>query len=214
MASDKKSDLDIWVILPTGFIISISIGLMLFLNYPQILMNIWDATKLILGPLVGAFAGVFFGFRKNTKHQEKINYQKKLLLLDILRDEVETSINLLEEKSGNLIPIEAWNSIVYSGNIILFDHLQATQLSEIYFKIKNYNYEAKRTRDASERFSSLAEPYQREIDMESRDHKNWRMAKKRWEQLSTNLGNMTDYLKSELADIKEVEWFNEVLRED
>lgn len=175
---DRETDIDAWVILPMLAIILIAIGLAIFLNYPQILSAIFDFIKIILGPLVGAFAGVFFGFRKNSRHQEKINHEKKLLLLNILRHEVEKSIDLLQEPSGNLIPIDAWNSIVYSGNIVLFEHTQTTTLGDIYFDIQNYNYEAKRTRDASERFNSLAEPYQHKSDMETLDHKNWRMAKR------------------------------------
>ena len=74
---------------------------------------------------------------------------------------------------------------------------------------KNYNYEAKRTRDASERFNSSAEPYQRKSDMETLDHKNWRMAKERWEMLSKKLAETTKKLRDELLDLQKDEWFNE-----
>ena len=207
-STNGKSEVDIWVIVSVIALILIPVGLIIYLN-PQVANIIFDIFKIIIGPLLGAFAGVFLGFRKNSKHQEKLNHEKKLLLLNILRHEVEKSIDLLQESSGNLIPIDAWNSIVYSGNIVLFEHPQAAKLGDIYFDTQNYNYEAKRTRDASERFNSLAEPSQRPSDLESRDHKNWRMAKELSEKYSENLMGTTRNLKSKLANLKENEWFNE-----
>ncbi len=192
-----------------AIIILIAVGLIIFLNYPQIADKIWDFIRIIIGPLFGAYAGVFLGFRKNSKHQEKLNREKKLLLLNVLRHEVEKSIELLQEPSGDLVPVDAWNSIIYSGNIVLFEHPQAIQLVGLYSDIQNYNYEAKRTRDASERFNSLAEPYQRKTDMEYLDHKNWRMSKERWEKLSNNLAETTKILKNKLVDFKKTKWFNE-----
>lgn len=49
----------------------------------------------------------------------------------------------------NLVPIDAWNSLVNSGDVALFKD-KAIELNDIYFKIQNYNYEAKRVRDAIE----------------------------------------------------------------
>jgi hypothetical protein len=143
-----KREVDIWIIVYLLAIILISVGLIIYLN-PQVSNKIWDIFRMIIGPLVGAFAGVFLGFRKNSKHQDMVNHEKKLLLLKILRHEVKKSIDLLQDPLGNLIPIDAWNSIVYSGNIVLFEHPLSTKLGDIYFNIQNYNYEAKRTRDAS-----------------------------------------------------------------
>jgi hypothetical protein len=164
---------------------------------------------MIIGPLVGAFAGVFLGFRINSKHQDKVNHEKKLLLLKILRHEVKKSIDLLQDPVGYLIPIDAWNSIVYSGNIALFEHPLSTKLGDIYFDIQNYNYEAKRTRDASEQFHSLAEPHPHVNGPDYLDHKNWKVAKERWETLSKNLEERTKNLRCTLIDLEKDKWFNE-----
>lgn len=208
ISANRKSELDSWVIVSAIAIIIIPVGMIIYLD-PQLANIILDLIRIIIGPLVGAFAGVFLGFRKNSKHQEELNYEKKLLLLKILRHEVTKSIDLLKDPLGYLIPIDAWNSIVYSGNIVLFEHTLSTKLGDMYFDVQNYNYEAKRTRDASERFNSSAEPYQRKSDMETLDHKNWRMAKERWEMLSKKLAETTKKLRDELLDLQKDEWFNE-----
>jgi hypothetical protein len=209
---NEKSEVDIWVIVSAIAIIFIPVGMIIYLN-PHVTDKILDIIRIIIGPLVGAFAGVFLGFRKNSQHQEELNHKKKLLLLKILRHEVKKSIDLLQDPSGYLIPFDAWNSIVYSGNIVVFEHTLSTKLGDIYFDIQNYNYEAKRTRDASERFNSSAEPYQRKSDMETLDHKNWRMTKERWERLSKNLVDTTKNVRFKLIELEKNKWFNEGMDE-
>jgi len=203
-----KSEVDNWVIAYAITIIFISVGMIVYLN-TQVFNIILDIIRIIIGPLLGAFAGVFLGFRVNSKHQDDIRKKKKLLLLKLLRHEVRKSIDLLQEPIGYLIPIDSWNSIVFSGNIVLFEHQISTKLEDAYFNMQNYNYEAKRTRDASERFNSSAEPYQRPTNAETLDHKNWRMAKERWEELSANLVETTRNLRSELIDLESNTLFNE-----
>lgn len=62
--------------------------------------------------------------------------------------EAKKSIELIAG-TVNLIPVDAWNSVVNSGGIAIFKD-KAIDLSETYFQIQNYNYEAKRVRDAIE----------------------------------------------------------------
>lgn len=207
-STNVRSEMDTWVKVFAIAIIFIPATMIVYLN-PQLSDMVFDIIKMIIGPLFGAFAGVFLGFRINSKHQEELKHKKKLLLLKILRHEVKKSIDLLQEPNGYLIPIDAWNSIVFSGNIVLFEHPLSIKLEDIYFDIQNYNYEAKRTRDASERFKSSAEPYQHSSAMETIDHKNWRMAKERWEKLSENLAVTTKSLRSNLIDIEINNLFNE-----
>jgi hypothetical protein len=67
---------------------------------------------------------------------------------------------LLSPASGDKNEYEARKLIVNSGNIVLLTGTDnATQLSDIYLNVENYNHEANRTRDASERSNSLAEPF-------------------------------------------------------
>jgi hypothetical protein len=170
---------------------------------------------MVLGPLLGASVGVYLGFRKNRKHQEEKDYDKKLFLLSYLRHEVRKSIELLHEPHGYLIPIDAWNSIVNSGNIVLFTHDQAIILGDIYFKIKNYNYEAKRTRDAREHFALLPEPYEVSAypafnQVATQDKEKYNKAKERWETLSKGLMVVTGSLEKQLQELETINWFKEV----
>lgn len=166
---------------------------------------------MIIGPLLGALAGVYLGFRKNRIHQEENDYDKKLFLLSYLRHEVRKSIELLHEDHGNLIPIDAWNSIVNSGNIVLFTHDQAIILGDIYFKTQNYNYEAKRTRDISEHFALLPEPYGTPSHNPAamQDREKYKKAEERWEKLSVGLTITTKSLEKELLELETLEWFDE-----
>ena len=62
--------------------------------------------------------------------------------------EAKKSIELIPG-TVNLIPVDAWNSVVNSGNVALFKD-KAIDLSDTYFQIQNYNYEAKKVRYAIE----------------------------------------------------------------
>lgn len=105
-------------------------------------------TNTIIGPLIGAFVGVLLGFGVNEKWRRRLENNRKSFFKKLLRHEVKYSIKLLNGLI-NLVPIDAWNSLVNSGDIALFKD-QAIELNDIYFKIQNYNYEAKRIRDAVE----------------------------------------------------------------
>lgn len=128
-------------------IILILIGIVVLIL--QMISPIWGVVSVIIGPLIGAYAGVKLGFDKNNKHRQKLEDEKKVFFKNWLKHEAKESIRLIENGPVNLIPEDAWNSVVNSGNIALFE-TKATELSDIYFKIKNYNYEAKRVRDAIE----------------------------------------------------------------
>lgn len=103
---------------------------------------------VIIGPLVGAYAGVYLGFNKNDNHRIELEEERRLFFRKLLMHEADESIKYI---SGvvNLIPVDAWNSIVNSGDIALFKD-KAIELSDTYFQIQNYNYEAKIVRDAIE----------------------------------------------------------------
>ena len=75
--------------------------------------------------------------------------ERRLFFKNLLMHEARESIKLLSEGPVNLIPVDAWNSVVNSGEIALFEG-KAIDLSDTYFQVQNYNYEAKRVRDAIE----------------------------------------------------------------
>lgn len=114
----------------------------------QMISPIFGILGVIIGPLVGAFVGVILGFRINDNNRIKLEEKKKSFFKNLLMHEAKKSIKLIPG-TVNLIPTDAWNSIVNSGAVALFED-RAIDLSEIYFQIQNYNYEAKRVRDAIE----------------------------------------------------------------
>ncbi len=105
-------------------------------------------TNTIIGPLIGAFFGVLLGFGVNELWRKRLENNRKSFFRKLLLHEVKDSIKLLNGKV-NLVPIDAWNSLVNSGDIALFKD-NAIELNDVYFKIQSYNYEAKRVRDAVE----------------------------------------------------------------
>lgn len=99
----------------------------------------------IIGPLTGAFVGVFLGFKLNENHRRRLEGERRSFFKNLIMHEVKKSIETLEDESSivNLIPVDMWNSIVNSGEITLFNG-NAIEVSDLYFEIQNYNYEAKR----------------------------------------------------------------------
>jgi len=103
----------------------------------------------IIGPLIGAAAGVVLGGICNGHQRKKLANNRKLFFRNLLLHEIRKSIDLLDQRKVNLIPVDAWDSLVNSGDTALFSEV-AIDLSDVYFQIQNYNYEAKRVRDAVE----------------------------------------------------------------
>jgi len=105
-------------------------------------------TNTIIGPLIGAFFGVLLGFGVNEIWRKRLENNRKSFFRKLLLHEVKYSIELLNGME-NLVPIDAWNSLVNSGDIALFKDI-TNELGDAYFKTQMYNYEAKRVRDAVE----------------------------------------------------------------
>lgn len=114
----------------------------------QMMSPILGFLSVLIGPFFGALVGVYLGFKINDKHRRELEEEKRLFFRNLLMQEARKSIKLLDG-TVNLIPVDAWNSIVNSGDIALFKG-KAEYLSDTYFQVQNYNYEAKRVRDAIE----------------------------------------------------------------
>ncbi len=105
-------------------------------------------TNTIIGPLIGAFFGVLLGFGVNEIWRKRLENNRKTFFRKLLLHEVKYSIKLLNGMV-NLVPIDAWNSLVNSGDIALFKDI-AIELDDAYFKTQMYNFEAKMIRNAVE----------------------------------------------------------------
>ena len=136
--------MDIYIIL--CLIVLILIGVVALIL--QMISPILGFLGVIIGPLVGAFVGVILGFQINDNNRTKLEEERRLFFKNLLMHEATESIKLIAG-TVNLIPVDAWNSMVNSGEIALFEG-KAIDLSDTYFQIQNYNYEAKRVRDAIE----------------------------------------------------------------
>jgi hypothetical protein len=101
-----------------------------------------------MSELIGPLAGILIGFGldrtytgyKDRKHRRELKVN--------LKEELKKCQELLIGK-GNLLPAVMWNSAISSGDIGLLSFTDRTKLSSLYFEIDNYNYEAKRVRDAA-----------------------------------------------------------------
>jgi hypothetical protein len=106
----------------------------------------------ILGPLLGAFTGVFIGFLINEAKRRSLVCHRQLFFKNLLLTEIEKSIEIFVEDKYELIPIDGWNSLLNSGDIAFFKD-NATKLSETYSEIQWYNNELKILRESIERES-------------------------------------------------------------
>lgn len=143
-----------------------------------------------------AFFGVLAAFlleRAYNRHRDGENRKK---LMENLRNELETGVNLLVGK-GNLLPTANWNSTISSGDVKLLIFSERSKLSSIYFQIENHNYEAKRVRDGA-------------VIAQTGGHNRIRngmpAALAYWHGLSESLKKNEEHLKEEISMLLKEAW--------
>ena len=110
----------------------------------------WDFLSVIIGPLIGAFAGVVLGVIANELWRRRLARHRKLFFKNLLLTEINRLIKIYEEDKYELLPIDGWSSLLNSGDIALFKD-DATKLNETYSEIQWYNSELKILRATVER---------------------------------------------------------------
>lgn len=115
----------------------IQIAALISEDYAEIEQIVVTAGTLLIGP----FVGVVLAFWVNNKKKQNLEHERQVFFKNLLLNEIKRSIQLLVGDHPNLIPIDAWNSLVNSGEITLFSRDLSIQLSNVYFEIQNYNYE-------------------------------------------------------------------------
>lgn len=97
-------------------------------------------------PFLATFSGVVFAFlfaRLWDRHQDD---RRRIRLLELIERELDVC---KQRTAGHLLPTDAWDAAVASGRAMLLDtdflrknELDTMALSQMYNKLRNYNYEA------------------------------------------------------------------------
>ena len=104
--------------------------------------------------LVPTFLGVTLAFLLDRIVDLYKDRSDRKLLLRSIKIELNENQSRLEGY-GRLVDKDIWDSGVASGKIQLLCSEQLLVLSKLYHTIENYNYEAKRCRDAAEEARSI-----------------------------------------------------------
>lgn len=153
----------------------------------------------VLGSLTPLWA-IFAAIAAKFLYDYWANRRYKSNYIYFINNEINRAIDLLgrdenEPGSGNLLPTDTWSSMVNSGLLRLFSNKEISKLSDAYFKIQAYNYEASRTRD-------IAEQYRFSITSRQKRHmlRYWQDAS-----LRLNQNIRLDLLK-DLKDLEDADW--------
>ena len=151
---------------------------------------VYDIASLIIGP----FVGVVLAFVANYGYQHLVNRNTKMKYKDLLRNEVQLSIERLQTAQEKLLPTDRWESLVNSGDLKLFKSDEANKLSDSYFGIRAYNYEAIRCRDVSVQYNLEPVPTRKE------------QMKKYWSEISWDVDKMGQGVLEDLRKLLSEDW--------
>lgn len=146
-------------------------------------------------PLGGSFFGVLLAFAFNYAYQSYRSLQDYIHHKKFIKAELDLCVERLG-RTGDLLPMDRWTSALNSGALRLFTIDEADELSRAYEGIRNYNYEAKRTRDASEDWQRNPE----NIDLLAR-----------WGAYSSRLSRIRDPLLNNLQELLGKTWLNQII---
>ncbi len=138
------------------------------------------------------FLGVIGAFASQRAYDKYKSIQERKKLKQNFKSELINCISLLSGK-GNLIPTTMWISAINTGDLRLLPFNDKARLSSIYFEIENYNYEAKRVRDAA----AIAHTPHGGGTLDASARKSWQY----WELLSLNLKSNESSLKEKIDEV-------------
>ena len=158
--------------------------------------EILDFLNWIMDKSAGPFLGVIVAFGLNYLlewHRRRIAGQD---YLRGFRREVNENIASLKRRKLERLRSDQWSAAVNSGDLKLFRSSQRADLSDAYFGVANFMYEAIRTRDMAEKFRSEPEEVQRVVG-------------KAWAGLTEHAYQMGDSLLGTLEQLANKKWFKD-----
>jgi len=149
-----------------------------------------------LGSIIGSSTGVFIGFWVNRRNLNKLNQGRVDEYLKGLTNELSESMALLRKRLLQLMPDHLWQSVVNSGDVVLFPYEVREDLRAIYFAISKCNYQFTRT-------ASLGDKFRTEADTSERQ----KLIGDAWKGATEQSYYMNDSTLSQLEGISQKEWF-------
>lgn len=97
-----------------------------------------------LPAFIATVIGVFVGISLERNIQDDQTRQRIDEMKTVLKDELERMVAYLEPQKGNNLQDHVWDSLINSGNILLFDSKLQRNLFKIYDQVKNLNIDLRR----------------------------------------------------------------------
>ena len=87
------------------------------------------------------FFGVLAAFGINYLHQLYKNRNDRIKYIGMIRSEIVSCLDILEQDRIRILPIDRWTSILNSGGLKLFDvDKEIEPLTKVYSHIQRYNH--------------------------------------------------------------------------
>jgi hypothetical protein len=149
-----------------------------------------------IGSIIGSSTGVFIGFWLNRRNLVKQNQERVNVYLKALTNEISEAMASLQKRILQLMSDDLWQSVVNSGDVVLFPYAPREDLRVAYFAIRKCNYEFTRARDLGEKFRAEADTLEKRAQIGQA-----------WHATSNQAYSMSDSTLDYLQRISKKEWF-------